>query len=156
MPKLLRLTKFYLLSFTWGLPWTLIGLIVFGISWVYFHEDMKIRLIEGRIAVTFTKQRFGGVSLGIVYFVDRSDSERLHNHELGHTIQSMYWGSLFIFVIAIPSFLRYHYRAHLRKTNLEKWRSLPHYDSVWFEGQATELGNKHFGKLVKEMVRAGK
>lgn len=153
MPKLLRLTKFYLLSFTWGLPWTLIGLAVFGISWVYFHEEMKIRLIDGRIAVTFTDKRFGGVSLGIVYFVDSSDSFRLHTHELGHTIQSMYWGPLFIFVIAIPSFARYHYRRWVRQNDIAKFRTFPPYDSVWFEGQATELGKKHFGQKVNEILR---
>ena len=113
---------------------------------------MEIRLIEGRIAVWFTKSRFGGVSLGIVYFVDRSNSYRLHTHELGHTIQSMYWGPLFIFVIAIPSFIRYHYREYIRRTNTEKFRNLPHYDAIWFEGQATSLGEKHFDKAVKELI----
>lgn len=153
MPKLLRLTKFYLLSFTWGLPWTLIGLVVFGISWVYFHEQMEIRLIDGRIAVTFTESRFGGVSLGIVYFVDSSDSFRLHTHELGHTIQSMYWGPLFIFVIAIPSFARYHYRRWFRHNKPSKFRTFPPYDSVWFEGQATSLGEKYFTDKVNKMLR---
>jgi len=156
MARFLRLTKFYLLSFTWGLPWTLIGLVIFGISWVFFHEDMEIRLIEGRISVRFTEQRFGGVSLGIVYFVDKSNSYRLHTHELGHTIQSMYWGPLFIFVIAIPSFIRYHYRNYLRKKDINKWRSLPHYDAIWFEGQATEFGIKYFGSQVEAFIAKGK
>lgn len=152
MPKVLRLAKFYLLSFTWGLLWTTIGLAIFGISWVFFHEDMDVRMIEGRIAVTFTKQRFGGVSLGIVYFVDKSNSYRLHTHELGHTIQNMYWGPLFIFAIAIPSFVRYHYRRWVRQNNPDKFKTFPHYDAVWFEGQATELGEKHFDKAVKKLL----
>jgi len=152
MPKILRLTKFYLLSFTWGLPWTLLGLLIFGVAWVFFHESMEINIIEGRIAVRFKNHRFGGVSLGIVYFVDRSNSYRLHTHELGHTIQSMYWGPLFFFVIAVPSFLRYHYREYIRKVDIEEFRNLPHYDSIWFEGQATELGKKHFSDEVLKLI----
>ena len=151
MPKTRELIQFYLISFTWGLPWTLVGLLVFGIVWLFLHEQIKVRVVAGRISVKFTEKRFGGVSLGIVYFVDRSDSYRLNTHELGHTIQSMYWGPLFVFVIAIPSFLRYHYRGILRKYFPDKAKKLPHYDAIWFEGQATKLGIKHFDEAVRKL-----
>lgn len=151
MPKIKDLFKFYLLSFTWGLPWTLIGLLIFGVMWIFFSEQMKIRFIDGRISVTMTESRFGGVSLGIVYIVDRSNSRHLHLHELGHTIQSMYWGPLFIFVIAIPSFIRYHWRLYIKKTDIQMYRQLPHYDAIWFEGQATALGEKHFAKSIEKL-----
>jgi hypothetical protein len=43
-------------------------------------------------------------------------------------------------VISLPSFLRYWYRRIIVKINKNK--KLPPYDSIWFEGQATRLGNE--------------
>jgi hypothetical protein len=151
MPKIKDLFKFYLLSFTWGIVWTILGLLIFGIMWIFFSDQMKIRFIDGRIAVTMTNSRFGGVSLGIIYVVDRSDSRRLHLHELGHTIQNMYFGPLFIPVIAIPSFLRYHWRMYLKKNDYQTYINLPHYDAIWFEGEATALGEKHFAETIGKL-----
>ena len=42
------------------------------------------------------------------------------------------------FVICIPSAARYWYREYLWHFNKEKYRKLPPYDSIWFEGQATK------------------
>lgn len=151
MPKIKDLLKFYLLSFTWGIVWTILGFLIFIIMWIFFSDQMKIRFIDGRIAVTMTNSRFGGVSLGVVYVVDKSDSRRLHLHELGHTIQNMYFGPLFIPVIAIPSFIRYHWRIYVRNVDYRKYLKLPHYDAVWFEGQATALGEKHFAKTILKL-----
>ena len=47
------------------------------------------------------------------------------------------------FVISIPSAIRYHHRKQIRKKDPEKAKELPDYDSIWFEGQATEWGKKY-------------
>lgn len=142
MPKKTDLFIFYILSFTWGLLWTLIGLIVFLFTWVFFHEKIKIQVVAGRLAITFLYKRFGGLNLGIIYFVDRNDMPHTHLHELGHSLQNAYFGPLFIPLIAIPSGIRYQYRKYLRKK--EVGIKLPPYDSIWFEGQATKLGYHYF------------
>ena len=65
---------------------------------------------------------------------------RTRPHEFGHSLQNCLWGPLFPFVIAIPSATRYWYRdISAKKGN----KPTTDYDAVWFEGQATEWGNKY-------------
>lgn len=66
-------------------------------------------------------------------------------HEYGHSIQVMIWGPLWLFVVAIPSVIRFWYREWYYKHKYFTTRkSLPPYDSIWFEGQATRWGNRAF------------
>lgn len=85
---------------------------------------------------------WGGVSLGMTMIVAHGASQSTKNHEHGHAVQNAMLGPFFIPVVAIPSFVRCCYY---------KWdpnrASLPPYDSAWFEGQATELGNKYIKGL---------
>jgi hypothetical protein len=150
MPTKKDLLIFYILSFTWGLLWTLIGLIVFLFIRVFFYEKIKVRVIAGCLAVTFLHKRFGGINLGIVYFVDKNDMIHTHLHELGHSLQNAYFGPLFIPLIAIPSGIRYQYRKYLKKKKINV--KLPSYDSIWFEGQATKLGYKYFLNTVSKKI----
>jgi hypothetical protein len=53
------------------------------------------------------------------------------------------WGPLWLFVIAIPSFIRYNDRLN------KQIRNIPiktEYDDVWFEGQATKFGERYLDK----------
>ena len=90
------------------------------------------------------------------FFVLATDSvnQSMKQHEYGHTLQTLCWGPLALFVITIPSIIRYHYRRFVqarmqKRLNKKKitsaeyslWLSqFPAYDSVWFEAQATKLG----------------
>lgn len=47
------------------------------------------------------------------------------------------------FVICIPSATRYWYREYLWKTDKAKYKTLPDYDEIWFEGQATKWGETY-------------
>jgi hypothetical protein len=156
MPKTKGLFTFYLLSFTWGIITTLLGLIILLCVKVFFSRKIEVKIVAGRIFVKFLKVRFGGFSMGIVYFVDASNSKRIHLHELGHSIQNIYFGPLFLFLIAIPSMIRYHYRNYIRKTDHEKFKTFPPYDSIWFEGQATKLGYANFENLIDQFLLEGK
>ena len=124
--------KFYILSFTWGLPMTLIGCVaalilkamgykpkLYGYCW-HFEVDGFL----------------GGVSLGTVFVTSKNPTTRTKNHEHGHALQNCYYGFLFPFVVAIPSFVRCWYFM------LTPNKKHPPYDSIWFEGQATEWGDK--------------
>jgi hypothetical protein len=152
MPTKKDIVLFYILSFTWGIVFTVVGLFALLGALVFIGpKKLKIRYIAGRIAVTTTDRYFGGVSLGIVYFVDKSDRHHTHCHEIGHTIQNIYMGPLFIFLVAIPSFIRYH-----RWDKLKAKNPLLKYDDAWYEGQATNLGMKSFYELIAEKLKESK
>lgn len=137
---------FYILAFTWALPITLLGLLAIPYVKIFKKDKHKIRKIAGRYAITLTESSFGGVSLGIVYIVDGRNKLHTHCHELGHTVQLQWMGVLWIVLVAIPSFFRYHYRRYQHKRSPQ--RRLPTYDSIWFEAQATNLGYSHFYRDV--------
>lgn len=134
---------FYLLSFTWGLPLTILGciaaliLILLGYKpkkWLYgyYFEIGK---------------NWGGVEAGIFFFCQKNSGVDTKNHEFGHAIQNCYFGPLFLPLIGIPSAIRYWYREYLVQIKKYKYSDLPDYDSVWFEGSATKIGYKYFNKI---------
>lgn len=130
---------FYLLSFTWGLLWTVIGLLTALFIVIVYRKEVRVVKHQGRLRIHFKKKNFGGASMGVVIITSGGFiSPRLVKHELGHTIQSARFGLLFIPLIAIPSGIRYQYRSRTKKPLKTM------YDDIWFEGQATRLGSKYF------------
>lgn len=132
MPK--QRWVYYLLSFTWGLPMNLVGAIVAGIirctgrkpkkwGWNWYFE----------LPVNF------GMELGIFSIVPENPSERIRNHEFGHSIQNIYLGPFTIGVVCIPSFVRFWIRELSAKMGMKPETG---YDDIWFEGQATKSGAK--------------
>jgi hypothetical protein len=67
-----------------------------------------------------------------------SDAYTLHTkcHELGHTYQNALWGPFTIFLVAIPSAIRYWYQIIREKQG----KPNKPYDSVYFEGSASYIG----------------
>ena len=45
--------------------------------------------------------------------------------------------------ITLASAVRYWYREYLVQVKGKFYHELPDYDSIWFEGSATELGEKY-------------
>ena len=125
---------FYLLSFTWGLPVTALGLLVALILLIAGKKPKK----WGYCYYFEVGKHWGGTELGIFFVKDQSDSRHIKNHEHGHALQNCLWGPLMIPLISLPSFLRYWYRRIIVK--LRPNTKLPPYDSIWFEGQATAWG----------------
>ena len=124
--------KFYLLSFTWGILMTSVGLIVatsllaVGIKpkkwgWCYHFEVGK---------------NWGGLSLGFIILTG-SKSATVHTkcHEHGHSLQNCYFGPAMIF-ISLWSAGRYWLHVIRRVIGATN----PPYDSIWFEWQASLLG----------------
>ena len=127
---------YYILMFTWGLLMSLIGLIVtislliggqkpYGIYGVWKFE---------------IKEHWGGADLGCMYVRDTTSSESVDRHETGHSYQNCILGPLFPFVVAIPSAIRYWDRKRREK----KGETLKPYDSIWFEGSASDIGDELF------------
>lgn len=129
---------FWALSFTWGLPLTIIGLAIaivltiFGYKPHRFHYMVRFEIGEN----------WGGFSLGGFIFTSENPSLHIKQHEAGHGIQNMVYGIITPFIVSIPSAIRYWYREYLQK--IKKKTDLPPYESIWFEKQATEIGEKYF------------
>jgi hypothetical protein len=47
-----------------------------------------------------------------------------------------------LIIVALPSLIRSRYRVYLTEKKGVDTRTLPPYDSIWFEGQATRLGGE--------------
>lgn len=96
-------------------------------------------------------ENWGGLSLGRFSFVSTKSTEYTRQHELGHSIQNAQWGPLFPFVIGIPSAIRYWYREWvINCSKRPRPLNLLPYDSIWFEGQATQYGKDFYNKYCKE------
>lgn len=129
--------SFYLLSFTWGLPVTAAGCLVGLFLRLTGHpadrHGWSLGFRSGR-------KNWGGMSWGPVFLRDRGEDKRLCAHEFGHAIQNCIYGPLMLPLVCLPSTLRYWTRRiakHFGRTPKKP------YDSVWFERQATELGETY-------------
>ncbi|MBQ6823172.1 MAG: hypothetical protein IJP27_00825 [Clostridia bacterium] len=129
MKKKLTEKQYYLLSFTWGLPITLAGCLIASILFLFGKRPKK----WGYSYYFEVGKNWGGASVGIFFITGKYASERLKNHEFGHSIQNCYFGFLMPLIVNLPSTLRFWYRTLFKITH-------PPYDSIWFEGQATRLG----------------
>lgn len=151
--KVLFCIMFWVISITWGIIMTSIGLIITGVlNLVKFcgkvaGYDLKIKThINGCSLITEVGGNWGGLELGAVALCGNySESnnywfEHTRRHEFGHAIQHLIFGPLFIFIVAIPSACRYWYQRIMQvkgKHFASDW-----YDSIWFEGGATRWGTK--------------
>ena len=126
---------YYTLSLTWGLPLTLVGILValalmfvgyrpkrFGWSW-YFEVG----------------KNWGGLNLGLIFLCGKDSDNVLKAHEYGHSFQNCKYGPAMV-LLTLASAARYWYY-----TVIEDWlgKNLPDYDSWWLEKQATETGIKY-------------
>ena len=126
---------FYFLSFTWGLPVTLVGCIVGMVLLVTGHKPKKY----GYCYYFEVGNGWGGLELGVIFLVNKNPSIHTRNHEHGHAFHNCWFGPFMPFVVSIPSAFRYWYRTlfYHNKGTLPKTK----YDDVWFEGTASSLGS---------------
>ena len=136
---------FYLLSFTWGLPMTLIGCMVSLVLLIAGYKPKKY----GYTWYFEVGNNWGGLELGVMFLTNKTPSTHTKNHEVGHTLQNCYLGPLTPFVVSIPSAIRYWYREYLVRSGKKKWSELPDYDSIWFEGDASKRGTEFIESLDK-------
>ena len=128
--------QFYLLSFTWGLPLTLIGCIVALVLLVAGYKPTRF----GWCWYFEIGYGWGGLELGVFFVKCKCAGYRIKCHEHGHAFQNTLFGVFMPFVVSIPSAARYWYREYLHRVKGIKFSEMPDYDSVWFEGQATRIG----------------
>lgn len=134
---------YWLISLTWGALSSIPGLLV---------ALFAILFLKGKIhknGFTFIVEfggNWGGLNLGAVSFCggyttvckDENWFEHTRRHEFGHSMQNLIFGPLMLFIVGIPSFIRYHYQ------NYRRSKGLPNkdYDDIWFEFQASSWGYK--------------
>ena len=112
--KILSYSVFWFIQLTWGIIMNFIGaatalvLIIAG----------KKPQTAGPVVYIKTGHNWGGITLGAFVFLCENSNDSILYHECGHTIQNIYWGPLFPFVIGFPSLIRCMIRQ--RETHLEK------------------------------------
>ena len=126
--------KFYLNSFTWGLPMTVIGLAAMLILTAAGKRPQR----WGYCYHYVVGKGWGGVNLGFVIITSENPSAHTKSHEHGHALQNCKYGLLMPFIVCIPSFLRYWYRELRQRIGKP---CTTDYDSAWFEGEATAMGD---------------
>ena len=129
---------FYFLTFTWGLPFTLIGLAAALFLRLRGYKPKK----HGYCFYFEVGENWGGINLGLFFIVNRGSRAAIRDHEHGHAVQNCYLGPFMLVLVALPSLLRSRYRAYITEKKGVDVRTLPPYDSIGFEGQATRLGKE--------------
>lgn len=89
------------LLWTWCLPQTILGLLVFIIT---LEQNVEIRHYKSVNLNKLDWDGFGGLSLGKYIFLESKKFDQKHiRHEYGHTIQNYILGPLYLLVVGIPS-----------------------------------------------------
>ena len=133
--KTLLKILYWILSLTWGALLSipgLIGLLILRIAGCPVYKN-------GFGYIVAVGNNWGGLNLGVISFIETpSDNyfQPTRRHEFGHSLQNIIFGPLQLFVVAIPSVIRYWY------FTIRDNRGLPNkeYDSIWFECTASKYG----------------
>lgn len=138
--KIIKSILFWLVSFTWGLPISLVGALVALALLITGHKPHRFYCL-----VYFeVGKNWGGFNVGPFFVVDHTSTYSTRQHESGHGIQNLMFGPLMAFIVSIPSAVRYWYREWLVRSGRKTYSELPSYYAVWFEAQASALGYKYF------------
>jgi hypothetical protein len=141
MGKIIKCILFWLVSLTWGAIMTYLGMLLAIFAIVLGHRPKRFHY-----NICFALgDNWGGINFGAFFFVSRNTLRSTYAHEAGHGIQNIVLGPLFPILVGLPSLTRSMYRNMLVKAKIKSKDDLPPYDSIWFERQATEIGNKYFG-----------
>ena len=135
---------YYLLMCTWGLPFTLLGLLMSLVYLLTFHKPHKYK--NSYYFVSHFKGGWG-FELGNCFVVSKdihakyihSEWNMLYSHEYGHTVENCIYGPAML-LLALTSTIRYWYRElryFRRGLEPKTW-----YDDYWYEFVATNIGAK--------------
>lgn len=148
MKKLIIGIFYWIWSLTWGALLSIPGLLV--ALFIIIFLNAKIHK-NGLTFIVEVGDNWGGLNLGVVSFCggyttkcpDEAWFEHTRRHEFGHSLQNLIFGPLQLFIVAIPSMIRYHYQNY----RLNKGLPVAEYNAIWFEGTATKWGTKAINSL---------
>lgn len=145
---------YWFIQITWGFITFVIGLLITLVLKCFKSRTYK----NGYGFITTIGGNWGGLSFGPFSFSGRYNEidgpcpnvkwyNHTRKHEFGHSIQVLFLGPFFIFIVAIPSAIRYWYYT----ISIKKGKSFPSdwYDSILFEKTATKWGTKAIEKIEK-------
>lgn len=129
----------YALLYLWQLPQNLVGL--FLLMWYESNALFLMRDYKD-VHVCYASEMRGGIALGryiiLPYrysYIWTPEVQKTHDHEWGHTRQSLYLGWLYLIVIGLPSLTW----AWLH-SSFKYFRAMDYY-SFYTEKWADRLGN---------------
>lgn len=131
--------QYWTLSLSWGIILTALGFLVAQILKLF-----GCKMYENLYGYYFIiGDNWGGFSLGPYSIVSKNPSDHVLHHEFGHSVQNCFFGPLMPFIVSIPSAIRYWKREIELRSGKKSQEELPPYDSIWFEGMATYLGDQY-------------
>lgn len=126
--------QFTVLSWTWGIILSFIGLCISVCLIATGHKPQK----WGWSRYFEIGNGGCGFSCGPFFFISKDAGDYLKSHECGHGIQNAVLGPMMI-ILTIGSIFRFWYRRIFgAKTSYYDW---------WFEGEASKLGKELVEKL---------
>lgn len=142
---------YYILNFTWGLLGNIAGVIVFLCLLpvrIPRRTTMFALAIESNLLLDGHKTQKGvrnnwGFSLGIFFFTSAGayNDILINIHEFGHSCQNAVFGPFHLFLVEIPSAIRYWHRIIQQRRGKTLTTK---YDDIWFEGSASEIGRQTY------------
>ena len=102
---------FWLVSLTWGALMTIPGLIITGFCIIFLKGKLHR---NGFSYIVEIGGNWGGLDLGAVAlcgnYYPGDWYEHTRRHEFGHAVQQLIFGPLQVFIVGIPSAIRYWYQ----------------------------------------------
>ncbi len=128
--NVLTLAVYTVLQWTWGIPQTLLGFLLF--LWLTVKRPRRKRSYFHGAVVSQWSLTYS-LSLGMFIFHGRPQDTDVLVHEWGHTVQSLVLGPFYLFAVGLPSavwcvfppVVRRRRRRHIKYTSFycEKWAS---------------------------------
>ncbi len=143
---------YYFLMCTWALPLVLFGLVCSLALFIakIFGANITFKRCGWVYQIRVGRDYWGGFECGLCYIRDQKSVESLDEHEFGHSIAQMsLFGVFSIFLVAIPSVVRFWYRYF--KYERKGIICPKNYSAIWFEDSADCCG-----KYAMEYLRANK
>ena len=135
---------YYVLNYTWGLLFTFVGWIIYGFVKLFLRKKIVTSGKFGPSYYIMLGNNWGGLEIGKNFLLadgmGPSWNEHTMQHECGHTFQNAILGPLYIFLVFIPSVIRYW----VYTTKTAKHIPTKDYDAIWFEGSATDIGYHYY------------
>ena len=141
--KLLTKVRFlyYLLACIWGILLTIAGIVITAALWIasLFNKNIKFEKYYWIYNIKIGPDYWGGLEMGLMFIRDQKSIESVNAHEFGHTFQNCLFGPFMLFLVSLPSAIRYWYRE--LKYERKNLTCPTDYDAVWFEDAATQCGS---------------
>lgn len=139
---------YWLVHLTWGALLTLPGLLSALIACVWFNGKAHK---NGFGFIVEIGGNWGGLNLGAVSFCGQYYGtdywDEIRSHEFGHSLfpQALLLGPFHVFIVAIPSAIRYWY--YIIATKRGKEFEEDWYYKFWAESNASSNGEKWIKKI---------